>query len=131
MSTLDRLAYWRETGILTESQYETISALVRKERFSVFLELNALLYLGVLSLAAGLGWTFQTYFADLGDAFILTTLSATLAGSLYYCFSRGLPYSHAEVESPNLIFDYLLYFSCLVLTVVVCYIEFRFRLLQD
>src|SRR5215469_18149153 len=117
MTTLERLNQWQKTGVIRESQYAAIGALVRKKRFSLFVEVNALLYLGVVSLAVGLGWTFKTYFTNLGDAFILTTLSAMLVGSLYYCFTRGLTYSNEAKESPNLLFDYVLYFACLVLAV--------------
>ena len=131
MTTVDRLQQWARAGVITEAQRETLSALIRKERFSVFFELNALLYIGVLSLAAGLGWSFQTYFKSLGDAFILLTLSALLAGSLYYCFSRGLAYSNEELESPNFVFDYVLYLSCLILSLELGYVEFRFDIRRD
>ena len=100
MKTIERLALWREAGAMTNAQFEAISAIVLKERFSVFLELNALLYIGVLSLVAGVAWTVQTYFASLGDALILTTLTVLLALSFYYCFSRSRPFSAGEVESP-------------------------------
>lgn len=67
MTTLDRLRDWNQTGFITDVQHHTLAALVRKERVSVFLELNAALYIGVLSFVAGLGWTFQTYSADLAS----------------------------------------------------------------
>jgi hypothetical protein len=128
MTTLERLRHWNETGIIADVQYRTLGALVRQERFSVFLELNAFLYIGVLSFVAGLGWTFQTYFTNLGDPFILTTFSLLFAGCLAYCFSRASPFTHAEVESPNLAFDYVLYLGCLILSAGLAYIEFRFHL---
>jgi hypothetical protein len=131
MTTVERLDNWKRAGIITDAQYGLLAALVRRERFSLFLEINALLYLGVLSLAAGLAWTFTTYFQRLGDFFILGALSALLAGSLYYCFSRTPAYSNEEVESPNIVFDYILYFACLVLAVELGYIEFRFEWLRD
>ncbi len=128
MTTLDRLRHWNESGIITTAQSQTLIALVRNERFSIFLELNAFLYIGVLSLVGGLGWTFQTYFTNLGDPFILTTFSLLIAGCLHYCFSRASPYMHSEVESPNLAFDYVLYLGCLILSAELAYIEFRFQL---
>ena len=131
MTTLDRLENWKQTGIISDSQCAMLSALVRNDRFSLFLELNALLYLGVISLVAGLGWTFATYFERLGDGFILAVLSTILAGSLYYCFSRAAPYSNQEVESPNFVFEYVIYLACLVLSVELGYIEFRFEWLRD
>ncbi len=130
MTTLERLRHWTEAEILTDVQYRTLCALVRRERFSVYLELNAFLYAGVLSFVFGLGWTFQTYFADLGDVAILTTFSLLVGGCLWWCFSRGSPYSHGEVESPSLAFDYVLYLGCLVLSAELAYVEFRFHLFR-
>jgi len=127
VTTLDRLRDWNQTGLITDVQHHTLAALVRKERVSVFLELNVALYIGVLSFVAGLGWTFQTYSADLGDAFILGTCSLLFAACLYYCFSRGAQYSHGQVESPSLAFDYVLYLGCLILSAELAYIEFRFH----
>ena len=131
MTTLERLSQWKNTGAITGAQFDAISALVRNDRFSVFLELNALLYLGVLSFVAGVGWTIQTYFARLGDLAILTTLTVLLGASFYYCFSRALPFSAGEEKSPNLAFDYALYFGCLLFGIEMGYLESRFQLLQS
>jgi hypothetical protein len=131
MSTLEQLREWSRAGIITGAQHDTLAALVRKERFSLFLELNALLYIGVLSLVGGLGWTFQTYFANLGDPLILSILSVLCAACLYYCFAHAAPYSHGEVEPPSLAFVYVLYFGCLLFSSALAYIEFRFHLLRD
>src|SRR4030095_4482895 len=54
MTTLDRLRHWSQAGLISEEQHQTLRAVVSKERFSLYVELNALLYLGVLSLVAGL-----------------------------------------------------------------------------
>ena len=131
MTVLSRLSHWRETGAITAEQHDAIAALVRKDRFSVFIELNALLYLGVLSVVAGLGWVIQEYLTSLGDAAILSGLTVVLILSFYYCFSRSLPYSSAQVESPTPAFDYVLYLACLVFALELAYAENRFHLLQD
>ena len=130
MTTIERLERWRQSGAIREEQFQKISALVRKERFSVFLELNFLLYLGVVSFVAGAGWTVRAYFANLGDVAIITPLTILICASFYYCFSRVQPYSRLQVESPNLGFDYILYLGCLLLGVELAYLETRFHLLE-
>jgi len=121
MSTVALLQKWRDSGAISADQFDTLIAIVRKERFSVFVELNVLLYLGVLSLVAGVGWTINTYFADLGDAAILIGLTALLMSSLYYCFSH----------EPGMVVDYILYLACLTLAAELAYIEARFEVLRD
>ncbi len=104
---------------------------MRKQRFSVHLELNALLYAGVLAFAGGLGWTVREHFASLGDMVIVVSLSAIVAGSLYYCFTRAAPYSTSQVAAPTFAFDYVLLLACLAFAVDLWYIEFRFTLLRE
>jgi hypothetical protein len=130
VTALDRLDGWKATGVITEEQHAALSALVRRDRFSVFVELSALLYIGVLSLVGGLVWTFRDYVANLGDAVILAILGALMAASFSYCFLRGRPYSKDEIESPSLIFDYVLYFGCLVFAATLAFIETRFGIFR-
>ena len=130
MNCLERLSRWKTGEVISDAQFDTISAIVRKDRFSVFFELNALLYLGVVSLVGGIGWVVQEYAATFGDEAILFVLTALLLGCFYYCFSRALPYSYAFVESPNLALDYVLYLGCLTLGVELGYAEYRFHLMQ-
>jgi hypothetical protein len=126
MTTVDRLRDWHQRGVIEDGQYETLAALVRKERFSVFLELSAALYAGVLLLVGGLAWTFEVYFTSLGDPFIVSVCSVVVGGCLYYCFTHAAPYAHGEVESADLALDYVLYLACLVLSAELTYLAFRF-----
>ena len=131
MTMVERLSRWKDEGVMTPAQFERLGAIVRKDRFSVSLELNALLYLGVLSIAAGLLWTVRTHFTDLGDTAVVLALSVIVALCVWYCFSRARPYSSGEVESPTAIFDYVLYLGCLVFAIELAFVEMRFALLKD
>jgi len=131
VTTLDRLAEWKAVGTITQAQHDTLAAMVRKERVSVYVELSALLYLGVLSFVGGLGWTMRAYVANLGDAAILSLLSLIVAAAFYYCFARVEPYANTEVESPNLALDYVLYLGCLVLSAEIGYLEYRFHIFDN
>ena len=115
------LADWRDAGLISAEQAATLTAIVRKDRFSIFLELNAALYLGVLAIAAGLGWTVHDHFENAGDALVIIALGAIFGGALFYCFTRDVG---------SFAFDYVLYLGCLTFGVLVGYIEFRFHLLK-
>jgi hypothetical protein len=131
MKILEYLDRWNSTGAITSAQHDALASLVRKDRFSVFVELNTLIYLGVLAFVAGVGWTIRTYSASLGDAAILSALTVMFVASLSYCFSRVRPYSHDQVEPSGFAFDYVLYLGCLTFGVGLGYLEFRFHLMQD
>jgi hypothetical protein len=130
MTILTRLEQWKERGTISPEQYTRLSGLSRGESFSLFLELNVLLYAGVLAFVAGLGWTITTWSKELGDVLVLTVLSAMLAGCFWYCFSRAPAWSPVETPSPGLIFDYLLYLGSLIWSVELAYIETRFHVLS-
>lgn len=117
-------------GVISAEQHAMLTALVRRDRFSVFVELSALLYLGVLSIVGGLAWTFREYVASLGDVAILSILALLMAVSFGYCFSRTAPYSNDEVDSPSLGFDYVLYFACLIFSATLAFVETRFGIFQ-
>ena len=128
MTTLERLAEWKAVGTISQQQHGTLAALARKERVSVYVELSVLLYLGVLSFVGGLGWTMRAYVANLGDAAIISLLSLIVAAAFFYAFATVGPYAHAEVESPTLALDYILYLGCLVLSAELAFIESRFHI---
>jgi hypothetical protein len=130
MTTLERLDGWKSAGVISEEQHAFLNALVRRQRFSVFVELSALLYLGVLSIIGGLTWTFRDYINDLGDAAILSILVLLTAVSFAYCVIKAAPYSNDEVDSPTFAFDYVLYFACLMFSSTLAFIEAQFGAFQ-
>jgi len=130
MTILARLEQWKTQGAITTEQHSYLASVCRGEPFSVFLELNVLLYAGVLAFVAGLGWTVTTWSKQLGDVVIVTVLTAILGASFWYCFSRATAWSPAETPAPNAIFDYVLYLGSLVWCIELAYLGNRFHLLS-
>jgi hypothetical protein len=127
MTILTRLEQWKEQGVISPEQHTFLAGLSRGEPFSVFLELNILLYAGVLAFVAGLGWTITTWSQQLGDILVLAILSAILAACAWYCFSRAPAWSPAETPSPSLVFDFVIYLGSLTWSVELAYLENRFH----
>jgi hypothetical protein len=130
MTILARLEQWQEQGVISPEQHTLLAGLSRGEPFSVFLELNILLYAGVLAFVGGLGWTVSTWSEQLGEILVLIPIFAILCASFWYCFSRAPAWSSAEVPSPSLAFDYVLYLGCLTWLVGLTYVEREFHLLS-
>jgi hypothetical protein len=131
VTTLEQLDRWRQAGQIDANQRDALARLVSRERFSLFVELNGLLYLGVLAVAGGLAATGRAYADTWGDTAILLPATALLVACFYYCFSRVPPYATWRVPAPGLLFDYVLYLGCLIFAVELGYVEYRFRVLQD
>lgn len=130
MTILDRLDRWKQQGAISPEQHTYLSALSRGEPFSLFLELNILLYAGVLAFVAGLGWTVTAFSQQLGDFVVLTVLTAVLVTCFWYCFSRAPAWSHSETQAPNSVFDYVVYLGALVWCVELAYLENRLHVLS-
>jgi hypothetical protein len=130
MTILARLEQWKEQSKISPEQQAHLAGLCRREPFSLFLELNVLLYAGVLAFVGGLGWTVSTWSQQLGDVVVLTALSAILAACSWYCGSRAPAWSPAETPAPSPIFDYVLYLGSLVWSLELAYVENRFHLLS-
>jgi len=130
MTILGRLEQWKNQGAISPEQHAYLAGLTRGEPFSLFLELNVLLYAGVVAFVAGLGWTVTRWSQQLGGALVLALLSAILAACFWYCFSRAPAFSPAETPAPNPVFDYVLYLGSLVWCVELAYLENRFHVLS-
>src|SRR5277367_1859506 len=130
MPILARLDQWKERGTISPDQYTLLAGLSRSDPFSLYLELNVLLYAGVLAFVAGLGWTITTWSHQLGDVLILATLSTLFIACFWYCFSRAPAWTPAEAPSPSLILDYVLYLGCLTWSLELTYLENRFHVLS-
>lgn len=129
-SLFARLEQWKDRGIISPEQHTLLAGLSRGEPFSVFFELNILLYAGVLAFVGGLGWTVSTWSQQMGDVLVLAILSAVLAGCFWYCFSRAPAWSPEEIPSPGLLFDGAVYLGSLTWSVELGYLENRFHLLS-
>jgi hypothetical protein len=130
MDILARLEHWKKQGAISLEQYAVLTGRSRGEPFSLFLELNVLLYFGVLAFVAGLGWAVTTWSQQIGDVLVVTVLSSILAGCFWYCFCRAPAWSIAETAAPSPVFDYVLYLGCLVWGVELAYLENRFHVLS-
>jgi Predicted membrane protein (DUF2157) len=130
VTILTRLQQWKDQGKISPEQCAHLSGLSRGEPFSLFLELNIMLYAGVLAFVAGLGWTISKWSQQIGDVVVPTALTAILAACFWYCFSRAPAWSSAETPTPSPIFDYVLYLGTLTWSLELGYIENRFHLLS-
>lgn len=130
MTIFERLERWKEQGAISPEQHAHLAGLSRGEPFSLFLELNVLLYAGVLAFVAGLGWTVTTWSQQLGDVLVLAILSTILAACFWYCFSRRPAWSPAATPAPSPVFDYVLYLGSLVWCVELAYLETRLHVLS-
>lgn len=71
MGVLQLLQTMHAEGTLSSKQLDVLSAIHKKERFSLHQELRSLIYAGVLLVILGAGLTVKTYFAELGHSAVI------------------------------------------------------------
>jgi hypothetical protein len=112
MALRPTLATLRAGNVISEEQYDTLLGLMSGKTLSLYWEIRALFYVGVLAVVAGAGSLIKENFAQLGPAAITAALTIASIACYAYCWRWARPYSRAEQISPTPAFDYLLYAGC-------------------
>jgi len=116
---------------LSANQFHALQDIHSKKRFSVYRELRFCLYIGILMIITGAGLTIKQYFANIGDIAIISALTLAFSAAFFYCFVRATPFSAEEAASPNIAFDYILFFGCAFFAMDIAYIETQFHVLGN
>ncbi len=125
---VDRLA---ASGRLTGPQHGTLSDIYQKRVFSLFYELRTMLYLGVLLFTSGIGILIYKNIDTIGHQVIIFLLVLLMSGCFWYAFRKMLPYSHSEVQSPGVLYDYAFLLSCLLFAIIIGYLQFQYSIFSE
>lgn len=131
MYILRLIERFKNSNLLSAEQSDALADILTNRRFSLYTELRLTLYFGVFMLITGIGLTVKEYFAQIGHFSIISFLSAAFLASFAWCFLKGANYSNSEVKSPNIIFDYVLFFGCTLYSIDISYIETHFHILKS
>jgi hypothetical protein len=116
---------------LSANQFRALQDIHSGALFSVHRELRFFLYIGILMIITGAGLTIKQYFANIGDIAIISALTFCFTAAFFYCFIKATPFSTDEAASPNIAFDYILFFGCAFFSMDIAYIETQFHVLGD
>ncbi len=117
--------------LISQNQFDRIEAVHSKKVFSVFYDLRAILYLGIVLFSSGIGLLIYKNIGQLGHYASLLLLCATTIGCFYYAFKKGIAYSNHTVKSPTPYFDYVVLLGCLLFISVLGYAQFLFGFLDE
>lgn len=95
---------------------------------SVHWELRTLLYLGILLVTAALGILVYEHLDSIGHTVIVTAIGLVCGACFAWCFKKAAEYSFTKIESPGILYDYILLFGCLLLLCFVGYLQFAYNL---
>ena len=116
----------QQQELITAEEVQCIAQLKEKP-VSIHAEALILLYLGVLLLCTGLGVVIYNNIDQIGHTVIVLTIAAACIACLAWCFKKGTGYAPQKVNSPTVLFDYILLLGCLLLLIFTGYIQFTYQ----
>ena len=128
LNTIDSL---HSLGHITDEQKEQLSKIYSKKIFSLFYELRTMLYLGVLLFASGVGVLVYKNIDTIGHQVIILLLILLMAACFWFVWKKKSPYSHAEVQSPGVLFDYAMLLGSLLLATIIGYLQFQYSVFGE
>ena len=120
-----------EQNLLTKEQQGHLDDLSSNRLVSVYFDLRALLYAGVLLFSTGIGILIYKNIGDIGHLVAIGALILLTAACFVYMFRKGPRYQHHEVEGPTPYFEYVVLLGSLLLISVQGYLQFKYELLTE
>jgi len=116
-----------DKNLITENQYQEISAYRNLNIFSLNVELKFFLYLSVLLFTSGIGILIYENIDTIGHIAILSILLIVIAVCFYYCFknSKGFKKTETTFESP--ILEYLVLAANILTCIFIGYLQFQYK----
>ena len=115
-----------EEELISETEFENIKR-HNEAPVSVYWDLTTLLYVGILLLTGGLGILVYKNIDSIGHTAIVTLIACLCLASFAYCFKNSRGYSNHKMESPTVLFDYVLLLACLLLLTFIGYLQFEYN----
>lgn len=116
-----------DKSLITENQYQEITAYRNLKIFSLNTELKLLLYLSVLLFTSGIGILIYDNIDSIGHIAILSILLVVIVVCFYYCFkySKGFQKSETTFEHPVL--EYLVLAGNILTCIFIGYLQFQYK----
>jgi len=114
-------------GLISDVSFEKIRRRTANPLFSLYWELRAILYIGVLLLSGGIGILIYKNIDSIGHTAILLFIALVSAGCFAYCFKKFPVFSLQKVLPPNSFLDYVLLLGCLTFISFVGYLQFQYQ----
>jgi hypothetical protein len=117
-----------QSQLISENSYQKISSQESKKLFSLNFELKSFFYCGVLMLAGGLGIAVYKNIDTIGHLAVILFIAAVSISGFVWCFKKSNPYSPHKVESPGMVFDYVLLLASMTFVTLIGYLQYQYSI---
>ena len=112
--------------VIGENSFKKISTHLDKRMFTLNFELKSFFYAGVMMLAGGLGIAVYKNIDSIGHMAVILFIAAVSISGFVWCFKKSRPYDPGKVESPGMVFDYVLLLASLTFVTLIGYLQFQY-----
>jgi hypothetical protein len=116
-----------EKNLITENQYQEISAYRNLNIFSLNAELKFFLYLSVLLFTSGIGVLIYKNIDSIGHIAILSLLLIVIVVCFYYCFKNAKGFQKSETVFENPVLEYLVLAANILTCIFIGYLQFQYK----
>jgi Predicted membrane protein (DUF2157) len=117
----------QQEELVTAEAVEQVKSREQTRLVSVQWDLRTLLYLSILLFVGGVSIFIYKHIDTIGHVAVLALIGIIAAVCMVYCSRLAAPYSHQQVPSPNVWFDYVLLLGCLLTLTFVGYLQFQYK----
>ncbi|WPO77660.1 DUF2157 domain-containing protein [Flavobacterium sp. KACC 22761] len=116
-----------DKNLITENQFQEITAYRSQNIFSLNAELKLLLYLSVLLFTSGIGILIYKNIDSIGHIAILSILLLVIAVCFYYCFKNSKGFQKTETVFENPVLEYLVLAGNILTCIFIGYLQFQYK----
>jgi hypothetical protein len=116
-----------DKNLITENQYQEISAYRNLNIFSLNAELKLFLYLSVLLFTSGIGILIYNNIDSIGHIAILSLLLIVIGICFYYCFKNSKGFQKPETTFEHPVVEYLALAGSILTCIFIGYLQFQYQ----
>ena len=120
-----------EHNIITQEDEDSIKHTIETQPVVLHFELLSCLYIGILMFVGGLSMLVYKNIDRIGHLAIIIVLLLSCLGCFFYAFKNAMPYSNSKVQQKNILFDYVVLLACLLLPVVLGYLQYQYQIVGN
>ena len=117
----------RDKSLITENQYQEITAYRSLNIFSLNAELKLFLYLSVLLFTSGIGILIYKNIDTIGHIALLSILLIVIVICFYYCFKNSKGFQKTETTFENPVIEYLVLAANILTCIFIGYLQFQYK----
>lgn len=116
-----------DKNLITENQYQEITAYRNLNIFSLNAELKLFLYLSVLLFTSGIGILIYNNIDSIGHIAILSLLLIVIVVCFYYCFKNSKRFQKHETTFEHPVVEYLALAGSILTCIFIGYLQFQYQ----